>query len=90
MITRHLACELASFNINVNAIGPIITKTPMTAERIKKEAARYERTLLNVPMGRLGETSGPDRSASSSSRRAASDFITGSIIYPDGGMMAFA
>ena len=53
MLTKQLACELAPKNVLVNAIAPIITMTPMTAERIKNEAARYERMLLNVPMGRM-------------------------------------
>lgn len=88
MITRNIAVELAPKGICVNAIGPIITKTPMTAERIEKDAARYERFLLNVPMGRLGTTEdlvGPCVFLAS----AASDFITGTILYPDGGAMAF-
>jgi NAD(P)-dependent dehydrogenase (short-subunit alcohol dehydrogenase family) len=61
----------------------------MTAERIKVEAARYERMLLNVPMGRMAEIDdlvGPAVFLAS----AASDFITGTILYIDGGMMAFA
>lgn len=89
MITRQLAVELAEHRINVNALGPIITVTPMTAERIKSDAARYERMLLNVPMGRMCEVAdliGPTVFLAS----AASDFITGTILYPDGGMMAFA
>ena len=89
MITRQLAVELAQHKINVNALGPIITITPMTAERIKNDAARYERMLLNVPMGRMCEVAdliGPAVFLASS----ASDFITGTILYPDGGMMAFA
>ncbi|MCL5734882.1 MAG: SDR family oxidoreductase [Actinobacteria bacterium] len=88
MITRNIAVELAPKGICVNAVGPIITKTPMTAERIEKDAARYERFLLNVPMGRLGTTEdlvGPCVFLAS----AASDFITGTILYPDGGAMAF-
>ncbi len=88
MITRNIAVELAPKGITVNALGPIITKTPMTAERIEKDAARYERFLLNVPMGRLGNTEdliGPCVFLAS----AASDFITGTILYPDGGAMAF-
>jgi NAD(P)-dependent dehydrogenase (short-subunit alcohol dehydrogenase family) len=88
MITRNIAVELAPRGITVNAIGPIITKTPMTAERIEKDSARYERFLLNVPMGRLGTTEdlvGPCVFLAS----AASDFITGTILYPDGGAMAF-
>jgi NAD(P)-dependent dehydrogenase (short-subunit alcohol dehydrogenase family) len=89
MITRQLAVELAPHKVFVNAIGPIITVTPMTAERIKVEAARYERMLLNVPMGRMAEIDdlvGPAVFLAS----AASDFITGTILYIDGGMMAFA
>jgi NAD(P)-dependent dehydrogenase (short-subunit alcohol dehydrogenase family) len=89
MITRQLAVELAPHNINVNALGPIITITPMTAERIQSESARYERMLLNVPMGRMCEVAdliGPAVFLASS----ASDFITGTILYLDGGMMAFA
>jgi len=89
MITRQLACELAPHGVFVNAIGPIITVTQMTAERIKNESDRYERMLLNVPMGRMaeiGDLVGPTVFLASS----ASDFITGTILYIDGGMMAFA
>jgi len=89
MITRQLACELASKNVQVNALGPIITVTPMTEQRIKDEWARYERMLQNVPMGRLATVEdlvGPAVFLASS----ASDFITGTILYVDGGMMAFA
>jgi gluconate 5-dehydrogenase len=89
MITRQLACELAPHKVNVNAIGPIITVTPMTADRISAEAARYERMLLNVPMGRMAEVEdlvGPTVFLAS----AASDFVTGTILYVDGGMMSFA
>ena len=88
-ITRQLAVELAPHHVFVNAIGPIITITPMTEQRIKDEAARYERMLLNVPMGRMAtipDLIGPVVFLVS----AASDFITGSIIYPDGGMMAYS
>jgi len=89
MITRQLACELAPHGVLVNAIGPIITVTPMTEQRIKDEAARYERMLLNVPMGRMATTAdivGPAVFLAS----AAADFITGTILYVDGGAMAFA
>ena len=60
----------------------------MTAERIKKEAARYERMLLNVPMGRMADVEdlvGPAVFLAS----AASDFVTGTILYLDGGTMSF-
>ncbi len=89
MITRQLAVELAAKNVLVNALGPIITITPMTEETVKKDAARYEKVLQNIPMGRMGRVSdliGPAVFLAS----PASDFVTGTILYPDGGMMAFA
>ena len=88
MITRQLAVELAPKNVLVNALGPIITLTPMTRETVKKEPERYERVLNNIPMGRMGELEdliGPAVFLAS----PASDFVTGTILYPDGGMMAF-
>ena len=89
MITKQLGVELAPYNVKVNALGPIITVTPMTAERIKQDSSRYERMLLNVPMGRMANVEdlvGPAVFLAS----AASDFITGTVLYVDGGMMAYA
>jgi NAD(P)-dependent dehydrogenase (short-subunit alcohol dehydrogenase family) len=88
MMTKQLAVELASKKVLVNAIAPIITITPMTEERVRREADRYEKMLVNVPMGRMGTVSdliGPVIFLAS----AASDFVTGTILYPDGGTMAF-
>ena len=89
MITKQLGVELAPYKVCVNALGPIITVTPMTAERIKQDSSRYERMLLNVPMGRMADVEdlvGPAVFLAS----AASDFITGTVLYVDGGMMAYA
>jgi NAD(P)-dependent dehydrogenase (short-subunit alcohol dehydrogenase family) len=89
MITKQLGVELAPYKVYVNALGPIITVTPMTKERIKQDSSRYERMLLNVPMGRMADVEdlvGPAVFLASS----ASDFITGTTLYVDGGMMAYA
>jgi gluconate 5-dehydrogenase len=89
MITKQLGVELAPYKVFVNALGPIITVTPMTAERIRQDSSRYERMLLNVPMGRMADVEdlvGPAVFLAS----AASDFITGTVLYVDGGMMAYA
>lgn len=88
MITKQLAVELASKKVFVNAIAPIITITPMTEAIVKREADRYEKMLVNVPMGRMGtvpDLVGPAVFLASD----ASDFVTGTILYPDGGTMAF-
>jgi NAD(P)-dependent dehydrogenase (short-subunit alcohol dehydrogenase family) len=89
MITKTLAVELATKGVFVNALGPIITATAMTKETIKNNPERYAKTLDNIPMGRFGEPEdliGPAVFLAS----AASDFVTGTILYPDGGTMAFA
>lgn len=88
MMTKQLAVELASKNVQVNAIGPIITITPMTEERVKREANRYEKMLVNIPMGRMGQVADLIGPAVFLASRAA-DFVTGTILYPDGGTMSF-
>ena len=88
MMTRQLAVELASKNVQVNAIGPIITITPMTEERVRREADRYEKMLVNIPMGRMGQVADLIGPAVFLASRAA-DFVTGTILYPDGGTMSF-
>ena len=60
----------------------------MTEERVKREADRYEKMLVNIPMGRMGQVVdliGPAVFLAS----RASDFVTGTILYPDGGTMSF-
>jgi NAD(P)-dependent dehydrogenase (short-subunit alcohol dehydrogenase family) len=49
---RHLARELAPFNINVNSINPGIIDTPMVQANTPPE--RMERVLASIPFGRLG------------------------------------
>ena len=88
MMTKQLAVELASKNVQVNALGPIITITPMTEERVKREADRYEKMLVNIPMGRMGQVADLIGPAVFLASRAA-DFVTGTILYPDGGTMSF-
>jgi len=88
MMTKQLGVELAPKNVQVNALGPIITITPMTEETVAKEPERYAKVLQNIPMGRMGRVDdliGPAVFLAS----PASDFVTGTILYPDGGMMAF-
>ncbi|HYC57176.1 MAG TPA: SDR family NAD(P)-dependent oxidoreductase [Candidatus Binatia bacterium] len=51
-LTRGLALELGRSSINVNAVCPGVTRTPMTAyidEEMEKQAARF------YPLGRLGQ-----------------------------------
>ena len=80
--TKSIAKELASRNINVNAIAPGFIQTAMTdklSEEIKEEYIKH------IPLGRLGT---PDEIADIvlflSSPMA--NYITGQVIVIDGGM----
>ncbi len=87
MLTKSLACEWAKYNINVNAIGPGYFLTKMT-QPLKDDPKFNEWVITNTPMGRWGnphDLIGTVVFLSSS----ASDFITGQIIYVDGGWLSF-
>ncbi len=86
MITRSLAAEWAPYNINVNAIGPSLIYTEL-ARTTLSDPERLKNYVANVPLKRIGDPQdlvGVCIFLSS----AASDFITGQIIYLDGGMTA--
>jgi gluconate 5-dehydrogenase len=86
MITRSLASEWAPYNINVNAIAPSLIATRL-AERTMQDPERLQKYLANVPLKRVGR---PEDVIGLSVFLAspASDFITGQIIYLDGGASA--
>jgi len=86
MITRALASEWAPNNINVNAIAPSWIATKL-AEQTLQDPERLQRGLANIPLKRVGQ---PDDVIGLSVFLAspASDFITGQIIYLDGGATA--
>ncbi len=86
MITRTLAAELAPNNIKVNAIGPALIATKLTAKQML-EPGRTEKYVRNIPMGRIGLTDDVVGAAVFLAA-PASDFITGQIIYIDGGLTA--
>jgi 3-oxoacyl-[acyl-carrier protein] reductase len=81
--TKSMAKELASRNINVNAIAPGFIKTDMTA----KLSQEVRDTMLKlIPLARLGDPSDVAKLA----LFLASDnsgYITGEVIKVDGGMV---
>jgi gluconate 5-dehydrogenase len=86
MITRTLAAEWAPYSINVNAIAPSLIYTKLSA-RTLEDPERLQRYLANVPLKRVGQPQdvvGVCIFLAS----AASDFITGQILYVDGGLTA--
>ena len=86
MITRSLASEWAPYNINVNAIGPLLIKTEL-AKATLSNPEKLQKYVANVPFKRIGE---PEDLVGLCIflASAASDFITGQIIYLDGGLTA--
>ncbi len=85
-LTQQLAVEFAPYRINVNGIGPGWFRTPINDEMFRNEAwARGVYSL--IPMGRAGA---PEDLAGAAVFLAshASDYLTGQIIYIDGGMLA--
>lgn len=85
-LTRVMAIELAPKGINVNAIGPTATRTPMNEPLFAQEEWRRE-ALARIPAGRYCE---PEDIAGAviylSSR--ASDMVHGHLLLIDGGLTA--
>jgi NAD(P)-dependent dehydrogenase (short-subunit alcohol dehydrogenase family) len=88
MLTRGLALELAPYGIRVNAIGPGIVASPMTA-RIYGSLGGVEERKDAIPLGRVGQ---PIDIANTALFLASdeSSFYTGSILHPDGGSLISA
>ena len=87
MLTKALAAEWAQYHINVNAVAPSLVAKPETwATRTPEQVNKY---LANIPLKRVadpGETAGAFVFLAS----PASDFITGQVIFLDGGLSAVA
>ena len=83
-LTRSLACEWAKYNVLVNAIAPTYVETELTRE-ILAEPAFAKRMKARIPLGRWAlpeDIVGPTVFLASK----ASDFVTGQIVYIDGGV----
>ena len=86
--TKTTALELGPFGITVNAIAPGYINTPMTqatAERLGVPAAERQAAVsARLPVRRIGQ---PSDIASAALFLAAeeSGFITGQVLYVDGG-----
>jgi 2-deoxy-D-gluconate 3-dehydrogenase len=81
-MTKSLAVEFAARNIQVNAIVPGWIKTDMTIPA--QSGTFYDEIITRTPAGRFGE---PEEMAGAAVFLAshASDFVTGAIVYVDGG-----
>ena len=94
MLTRNIASEYGSYNIQCNGIGPGYIATPQTAPLREKQADGSKHpfdsfiTDSKTPAGRWGnpeDLAGPAVFLASE----ASDFVNGQILYVDGGIQAY-
>jgi 2-dehydro-3-deoxy-D-gluconate 5-dehydrogenase len=85
-LTKALARELAPHRINVNALAPGYVRTAMTEAAFQDEE-RYQWMLSRIPLGRFG-TPQDIGNAALFLASPASDYITGEVLFIDGGWMS--
>lgn len=93
MLTKNIASEYGSYNIQCNGIGPGYIATPQTAplREIQPDGSRHpfdQFIVAKTPQARWGtpeDLIGPAIFLAS----GASDFVNGQILYVDGGILAY-
>jgi len=85
-LTKTLACEWAKHNVLVNAIAPTFVETKTRDTTFAEPDAEFVKMVTaRIPLGRWGlpeDFVGPCVFLASK----ASDFVTGQILYVDGGV----
>jgi NAD(P)-dependent dehydrogenase (short-subunit alcohol dehydrogenase family) len=86
LMVKQLATEWAKYNITVNGIAPTFTRTELVKDYLE-DPDFYNPLVARIPLGRICE---PRDLAALAIYLAvpASDFITGQIIFADGGVTA--
>ena len=86
MLVKQHASELAAHRICVNGIAPTVVATE-AARNWFEDKVRYQRLLERIPLGRVAQ---PEDIAGAALffASAASDFVTGQVLYLDGGLTA--
>lgn len=85
-LTRALALEWAAYNINVNGLGPGIFRTELN-DAVFRDEQRMAGINARIPYGRTG-TIDDLAGAVVFLASPASDYVTGQILYVDGGYLA--
>lgn len=85
MVVKSLALELAEHNVQVNAISPGAVLTDLNRKNLS-DPMRREKLINEIPAGRIGcpeDITGAAIFLAST----GSDYITGTTIYVDGGLL---
>ncbi len=86
LMIKQLATEWAKYNITVNGIAPTFTRTELVKDYLE-DPNFYNPLVERIPLGRICEPM--DLAALTIYLAApASDFITGQVIFADGGVTA--
>lgn len=89
MLIKQVASEYGQYGITVNGIAPTVTETPMMTNIIEQRGGDAYRESLakDLPMRRMAV---PYDSVGAAVYLCtpASDFVTGNVIYCDGGLTA--
>ena len=84
-LTRVMALDLAPKGVRVNAVAPGTIVTDMARAVLSDEATR-QRVMSRTPMGRFGEPAEVGNAVAFLASDAAS-YITGEIVFIDGGRL---
>jgi NAD(P)-dependent dehydrogenase (short-subunit alcohol dehydrogenase family) len=86
LLVKQHAVELARHGINVNGVAPTVVRTPMANDWLA-DAEIYRKLIERIPLGRIAEVDDVSGPVLFFLSRAA-DFITGQVLYVDGGITA--
>ena len=85
-LCRQLSAEWAPNGINVNVVAPTFIRTEQVSEMLA-DTAFYSNLISRIPLGRIGESE-DIMGAVLFLVSPASNFITGQVLYLDGGITA--
>jgi len=86
-LTRSMAVEWSQYNIRANAIGPGFARTQLT-EKLFQDPERTKWVMGRIPMKRLLEPEDDLGYVAVFLASDASRYITGQVIFVDGGWLA--
>lgn len=87
LLAKSIAQEVAPDRIRVNSVAPGAVRTPINRDAWETDEA-YEKLMRLVPYNRIGEPADIGRTVAWLASDQA-DYIVGSTIYVDGGMMLY-